>query len=210
MPDAFKYMPNPVTYTPFLRIFSNDTEENGKKTVKPGNGRNVTHEETDMGFRGPDGAGTFTKGIPVTSLLPPLFPVDLQLHKSESLERRSLPIWTPCFPNLLEKRRLLAQNNGMDQRFVIEKLRHHEPELKAAGILHIRVFGSVARNEATTVSDVDLLADFDKSKRLTLVEVGSVQSRLSAMLGARVDLSSTEWMRDPVKSKAFREAVIAF
>jgi uncharacterized protein len=105
---------------------------------------------------------------------------------------------------------LLAQNNGMDQRFVIEKLRHHEPELKAAGILHIRVFGSVARNEATTVSDVDLLADFDKSKRMTLVKVGSLQSRLSAMLGARVDLSSTEWMREPVKSRALREAVIAF
>jgi uncharacterized protein len=98
----------------------------------------------------------------------------------------------------------------MDQRFVIEKLRYHERELKAAGILHIQVFGSVARNEATTVSDVDLLADFDKSKRMTLVKVGSLQSRLSAILGARVDLSSTEWMREPVKSKALREAVIAF
>jgi uncharacterized protein len=98
----------------------------------------------------------------------------------------------------------------MDQRFVIEKLRYHERELKAAGILHIQVFGSVARNEATTVSDVDLLADFDKSRRMTLVKVGSLQSRLSDMLGARVDLSSTEWMREPVKSKALREAVIAF
>ena len=118
--------------------------------------------------------------------------------------------WSLCFQNLLEKRWLLAQNNRMDQRFVIEKLRHHEPELKAAGILHISVFGSVARNEATTVSDVDLLADFDKSKRMTLVKVGSLQSRLSDMLGARVDLSSTDWMREPVKSKALSEAVIAF
>ena len=46
---------------------------------------------------------------------------------------------------------------GMDKRFVIEKLRHHERELKAAGILHIRVFGSVARDEASSISDVDLL-----------------------------------------------------
>jgi uncharacterized protein len=110
----------------------------------------------------------------------------------------------------LEKRTTLAQNSGMDKSFVIEKLRHHERELKAAGILHIRVFGSVARDEASTVSDVDLLADFDKSKRMTLVKVGSLQSRLSDMLGARVDLSSTEWMREPVKSKALREAVIVF
>jgi predicted nucleotidyltransferase len=68
----------------------------------------------------------------------------------------------------------------------------------------------VARNEATTLSDVDLLADFDKSKRMTLVKVGSLQSRLSDVLGVRVDLSSTDWMREPVKSKALREAVIAF
>jgi predicted nucleotidyltransferase len=111
---------------------------------------------------------------------------------------------------LLKKRAILAQNMGMDKRFVIEKLRHHELELKAAGILHIRVFGSVARDEASSISDVDLLADFDKSKRITLVKVGSLQSRLSNMLGARVDLSSTDWMREPVKSKALREAVIAF
>ena len=98
----------------------------------------------------------------------------------------------------------------MDKRFIIERLVQHERELRAAGILHIRVFGSVARDEASAASDVDLLADFDKSKRMTLVKVGSLQSRLSEMLGARVDLSSTEWMREPVKSKALREAVIAF
>ncbi len=104
----------------------------------------------------------------------------------------------------------MAQNIGMDKRFIIERLVQHERELRAAGILHIRVFGSVARDEASAASDVDLLADFDKSKRMTLVKVGSLQSRLSEMLGARVDLSSTEWMREPVKSKALREAVIAF
>ena len=110
----------------------------------------------------------------------------------------------------LEKRTILAQNMVIDKRFGIEKLRHHELELKAAGILHIHVFGSVARDEASSISDVDVLADFDKSKRITLVKVGSLQSRLSNMLGARVDLSSRDWMREPVKSKALREAVIVF
>jgi uncharacterized protein len=99
---------------------------------------------------------------------------------------------------------------GMDKRAVIEILRHHESELKAAGIMHIRVFGSVARDEASSKSDVDLLADFDKSRRMTLIDVGSLQSRLSTLLGEQVDLSSPEWMREPVRSKALNEAVIAF
>jgi uncharacterized protein len=98
----------------------------------------------------------------------------------------------------------------VDICLVLEKLRRHEHELKAAGILHLHVFGSVARDETSALSDVDLLADFDKSKRLTLVKVGSLQSRLSNILDARVELSSANWMREPVKSKALREAVIAF
>jgi hypothetical protein len=98
----------------------------------------------------------------------------------------------------------------MDKGLVLEVLRLHETELRAAGIIHLRVFGSVARDEASSTSDVDLLADFDQSKRMTLVKVGSLQNRLSQMLGAPVDLSSPEWMREPVRTKALREAVIAF
>jgi predicted nucleotidyltransferase len=99
---------------------------------------------------------------------------------------------------------------SMDKHFVIERLRQHEEELKAAGIVHLHVFGSVARDEATPLSDVDLLADFDRSRRMTLVKVGGLASRLSAMLGAHVDLSSSEWMHEPVRSRALREAVLAF
>ena len=98
----------------------------------------------------------------------------------------------------------------MDRQRVVEILRAHESELKAAGIVHLRIYGSVARNEASNVSDVDLLAEFDKSKRLTLVKIGSLQSHLTDLLGAPVELSAEEWMRDPVRSNALREAVLAF
>ena len=98
----------------------------------------------------------------------------------------------------------------MDKSLVIAKLREHEQELKAAGIVHLRVFGSVARGEASALSDVDLMAEFDRSQRLTLVKVGSLQSRLTELLGMNVDLSSSDWMREPVKSRALREAVSAF
>ena len=98
----------------------------------------------------------------------------------------------------------------MDRTDVIQTLREHEGELKEAGIVHLRLFGSVARDEGSTRSDVDLLAEFDKSRRLTLVTVGSLQSRLSELLGVSVDLSSAEWMREPIRSKALREAIVAF
>jgi len=98
----------------------------------------------------------------------------------------------------------------MDRSYVIQTLREHESELREAGIVHLRLFGSLARNEGTQRSDVDLLAEFDKSRRLTLVTVGSLQSRLSELLGVPVDLSSAEWMREPIRSTALREAILAF
>jgi uncharacterized protein len=98
----------------------------------------------------------------------------------------------------------------MDREQILFILRQHAPELKAAGLLHLRLFGSVARGEETRHSDVDLMADFDESKRLTIVTLGNLQSRLEDLLGVNVDLSSADWMKEPVRKNALEEAVIAF
>jgi uncharacterized protein len=104
----------------------------------------------------------------------------------------------------------ICHSFGMDKDRIIMILREHAPELKEAGLVHLRVFGSVARGEASPQSDVDLLADFDKSKRVTLLTVGRLESLLADLLGVRVDLSAAEWMKEPVRMQALREAVIAF
>jgi predicted nucleotidyltransferase len=98
----------------------------------------------------------------------------------------------------------------MSKDEVIDKLRAHEPELKAAGIVRLAVFGSVARGDSSTESDVDLLADFDKTKRYTLLTMGRLENRLADLLGTRVDLSSPEWLKESVKDRVLREAVLAF
>ncbi len=98
----------------------------------------------------------------------------------------------------------------MDKGQVIETLRRHEPELKAAGIAHLRLFGSFARGEASARSDVDLIADFDRSKRLTLFGMARLENRLSDLLGAQVDLSPADTMKERVRARALREAVHAF
>jgi predicted nucleotidyltransferase len=98
----------------------------------------------------------------------------------------------------------------LDRENILSVLRDHAPELREAGLVHLRVFGSVARNQANDKSDIDLLADFDRSKRITLVTLGSLESRLSMLLGMKVDLSSPDWMREPIRTRAMQEAVVAF
>src|SRR5438132_5160669 len=98
----------------------------------------------------------------------------------------------------------------MNRDEVINKLRAHEPELKAAGIVRLAVFGSVARGDNSPESDVDLLADFDKTKRYTLLTLGRLECHLADLLGTKVDLSSPEWLKESVKNQVLREAIVAF
>ena len=98
----------------------------------------------------------------------------------------------------------------MNRDEVIAKLKAHEAELKAAGIVRLAVFGSVAREENSAQSYVDLLAEFDKTRRYTLLTMGRLESRLADLLGTKVDLSSPEWLNGTVSDQAQREAVVAF
>ena len=98
----------------------------------------------------------------------------------------------------------------LDRENILSVLRDHAPELREAGLVHLRVFGSFARNQANDKSDIDLLADFDRSKQITLVTLGSLESRLSMLLGMKVELSSPDWMREPIRARVMQEAVVAF
>jgi hypothetical protein len=98
----------------------------------------------------------------------------------------------------------------MDKVTVIQTLRLHEPELRAAGIVHLRLFGSMARGVPSAQSDIDLMADFDRNKRLSLVGMARLENRLTDLLGVKVDLSPADAMKDAVRARAVREAILAF
>jgi predicted nucleotidyltransferase len=99
----------------------------------------------------------------------------------------------------------------MDRDQVIATLRAHEPELKAAGILRLRVFGSVARGDHGADSDLDIIVDFDEVKGgVSLLELVRLENRLSDLLGAHVDLVQGKSLKARVRRNAEREAVVAF
>ena len=99
----------------------------------------------------------------------------------------------------------------MDRDQIIAKLREHAPELKAAGVVHLFLHGSYARGtENRGSSDVDVIAEFDPRRPLSLVDMVAIENRLTALLGVRVDLSPAKTLKEPVRAKARREAVRAF
>ena len=98
----------------------------------------------------------------------------------------------------------------MDKEVVKAKLLAHEPELKAAGIVHLHLHGSVVRGEAGPDSDVDLAAVFDRAKVRTALNEVSLKNKLAALLGVDVDLANRDRLKDHIQRNFEREAEIVF
>ena len=98
----------------------------------------------------------------------------------------------------------------MERSTVIAKLREYEPELNAAGIMRLSLFGSVARGDASSESDVDLMAEFDPAKQLSLLDVIGLDNRFTDILGVRVELTSARALQARIRERVTREAVLAF
>jgi predicted nucleotidyltransferase len=85
---------------------------------------------------------------------------------------------------------------------VIAALRAHEAELRAAGIRHLSLFGSVARGDDRAGSDIDLAAEFDPAARMDLFRLAAVERRIAEILGRRVDL-----LPEPVEKPRLRASI---
>jgi len=99
----------------------------------------------------------------------------------------------------------------MDQSTIIAKLREYEDELKAAGVEHLLLHGSYARGTAIREpSDVDVIADFDRARKLSLIGRVHLENRLTDILGVKADLSDRMMLRPEVLERAERESVLVF
>ena len=99
---------------------------------------------------------------------------------------------------------------SLSREYVLHRLREHRHELERAGIVRLALFGSVARNEGNAKSDVDLMGDFDRAKKLSLLDMVGLEERLSEIVGTRVDLADRKMLKTPIKLSAEREAILAF
>ncbi len=88
-------------------------------------------------------------------------------------------------------------------REVIEK---NKPKLASRyGIRRIGVFGSFARGEQCTRSDVDILVEFDEVPGL--LQFVRIEEHLRRLLGRKVDLVRKEALRPELKEHILREVV---
>lgn len=89
----------------------------------------------------------------------------------------------------------------MNRDLALDVLRRLRSALEARGIRHAGVFGSVARNEAATNSDVDVVVT--PGRRMDMIDLGGVQTLLEqAFAGFSVDVVVA-----PVRKPELAEAI---
>jgi len=77
-------------------------------------------------------------------------------------------------------------------------------------VVRLSVFGSTARGDGRADSDVDLLAAFDESRRLSLLDLVGVELKLAGLLGWPVDLVEEGTLKPRVQRSVEPEALRAF
>lgn len=98
----------------------------------------------------------------------------------------------------------------MERDQVIARLREREAEFKAAGVARLSLFGSTARGDRRPDSDIDLLAAFDETRRISLLDVAGIELQLSDLLGQPVDLVEEGTLKPRIRRSVEAEALRAF
>jgi predicted nucleotidyltransferase len=94
----------------------------------------------------------------------------------------------------------------MGRADIIAVLKAEASDIKRLGATSLYLFGSVARNEATEQSDVDLFIDYDP-EHFSFVELIRLRERLSAVLGRTADLTTREGLHPLLRQEIEASAI---
>jgi predicted nucleotidyltransferase len=92
----------------------------------------------------------------------------------------------------------------------IEILRRHQNDLRARGIVHAALFGSVARGEATNASDLDVLIELDPELKLDIFAYAGLKRYVAELFEGHVDVVNKDALRPHLRLPVSADAVYAF
>jgi uncharacterized protein len=93
----------------------------------------------------------------------------------------------------------------MQRDTILSILKQHQVTLKKLGVRSLALFGSVARDEATPESDVDIVVEFESP--VTFDRYMDVRFYLEDHLGRKVDLVSWKSLKPQIRDLVEQEAI---
>jgi uncharacterized protein len=98
----------------------------------------------------------------------------------------------------------------MNSSEAIETLRRSEPALRERGVKHAALFGSVARGQHRTDSDIDIMIEIDPDARITVFEYVDLKDYIASLFSQPVDVVNRDGLKSHVRPAAMADAIYAF
>lgn len=98
----------------------------------------------------------------------------------------------------------------MTSQEALAVLRKHADELRARGIVHAALFGSVARGDAGPNSDIDILIELDENKQFGLFAYAGLRNFVESLFPEPVDVVDRQALKPDLREPILADAVHAF
>ena len=98
----------------------------------------------------------------------------------------------------------------MNRQDALSVLRQHADILRARGVRHAALFGSVARGDNRPDSDIDILVDIDPTAGVTIFDYVALKDYISGLFNGRVDVIDREALKPHLRRTSVQDAVYAF
>jgi predicted nucleotidyltransferase len=98
----------------------------------------------------------------------------------------------------------------MNAQDAIAVLRRHESALRARGVAHAAVFGSVARGDNRSDSDLDILVEFESGAEGSVYDYIRFKEYVAGLFEGPVDVIDRAALKPHLREPSARDAVYAF
>jgi hypothetical protein len=103
-----------------------------------------------------------------------------------------------------------SPGHAAERERVVRAIRAHEADLRALGVTRLWLFGSVARGDARSDSDVDVLIDIAPGRKFSLLDLAAVRLALCALLGREAGVVIREDLRPRFRDTIADDLIAVF
>ena len=98
----------------------------------------------------------------------------------------------------------------MTRQEALAVLKKHADELRARGIVHAALFGSLARGDGGPNSDIDILIEVDPALKLDMFAYAGLKRCVSELFAEPVDVVNKDALKPQLRQPVAADAVYAF
>jgi predicted nucleotidyltransferase len=98
----------------------------------------------------------------------------------------------------------------MNTQDALAILRRYEDDLRARGVRRAALFGSVARGDNRSDSDIDIMIEIEPDARITVYDYAGLKEYIESLFDRPVDVVSRDSLKPYVRPAATADAIYAF